>query len=104
MRWLLVNIPISVIGVALRSPPYSLVGVRDHLLHGFLDTARTRFRIAVTEDAEQMETAVRRRHLFPASPRHGIARKCGLQYGREFDFGFHRCHEPLRHLLGTSFT
>ena len=48
-----------------------------------------------------METTVRGRHLFPADLGRGIARECGFQYGRQFDFGFHSGHEPLGRLLGA---
>src|SRR5579859_519167 len=81
----------------MASPPF--FSEPDRLLHRFGDSARTRFRAFIGEDAEQMHAAVRCGHAIPAFTRMRTAVEFNLQNGWQLVFRLHGRQQAFGHLF-----
>jgi hypothetical protein len=78
------------------------VGVYGGVQDGPLDIEGTRFRIAATEDEDQVLPAERLRHEFPSLAGLGVAAEGCLHQRRRIELGFHGFHQVFSGVLGAA--
>jgi len=79
-----------------------VVGVLGGIQDGPLDVEGARFRIAATENKDQILAAQRLRHEFPSLVGLGVATECSLHQRRRVELGFHGFHQVFSGVLGAS--
>jgi hypothetical protein len=85
--------------VRIRGVSFVSAGVLGGVQDGPLDIKSARFRIATTEDEDQVLPAERLRHEFPSLAGLGVAAEGGFHQRRRVELGFHGFHQILGGVL-----
>ena len=88
--------------VRVRGVSFVSAGVLGGIQDGPLDVERARFRIATTEDEDQVLPAERLRHEFPSLAGLGVAAECSFHQRRRVELGFHGLHQIFSGMLGAA--
>ena len=78
---------------------WTRAGVFSGIYYGSLDIKGAGFRIASTEDEDQVLPAERLRHQFPSLAGFGVAGEGGFHQRRRVELGFHGFHQVFSGVL-----